>query len=514
MTQGIRTSIALRKQPPVELCLFNTTRCLTHDNCCHETSFVNTSSSWVVPLITFALGWAVGLYILRSSGLKQRWNLSGAFGFGAMWSADDHQKRNAERKNRSQKSKYCFYIVAFLVALIYAASITATVMEAVIMPKSIQENLSPADRASQLAMSSFLTPVEEIFVFLEDTMTVKVGYAVAACNYSELNALLHIGVYGGMLSGLVAFIFTSFLAYNHQTAEMILNPSHQSNSIFIKDGCLLIPTTEMILSNAYTYWILSTLAWIPKFASKSIDGFLVGAGSILPMLSSTVVSATVPVSLWFILKDRMPALSALGWAYGVQDWIKACIFFLYFYCNVGLRKKYKLHCVGCCCNQSNKHKHNDYEHVKETTEEELEDGDEEIHISSSWKIVFTDVIKGGVQLMIVDLAVQLSITITIYLASTQSLATGYKLAAAQAAYWSFGPSYLVGINMMLKLIGSRLMGRGETKKVSSPLPTPPPLNLCFVCTFRSFSDDTPNSFSDFSDSSDFSDFFVLSLSLS
>ena len=63
--------------------------------------------------------------------------------------------------------------------------------------------------------------------------------------------------------------------------------------------------------------------------------------------------------------------------------------------------------------------------------------------------------------MVVDMALQLSMSITVYVAATQHVTTSYKLAASAAAYWNFGPSYLVGINMMLKLFGSRLMGAGR-----------------------------------------------------
>ena len=68
--------------------------------------------------------------------------------------------------------------------------------------------------------------------------------------------------------------------------------------------------------------------------------------------------------------------------------------------------------------------------------------------------------------MIVDLSVQMSITLTIYIAASQHLATGYKLAALQAASPYFGNMYVIGVDMMIKLIGtcSRLMGRGETRK--------------------------------------------------
>ena len=53
------------------------------------------------------------------------------------------------------------------------------------MKKSIQTTLSPTDRAAQMAMDAVLTPFEKVFAFLEDTMTIKVGYALAAGRHGQ-----------------------------------------------------------------------------------------------------------------------------------------------------------------------------------------------------------------------------------------------------------------------------------------------------------------------------------------
>ena len=75
---------------------------------------------------------------------------------------------------------------------------------------------------------------------------------------------------------------------------------------------------------------------------------------------------------------------------------------------------------------------------------------------------FNLIISG--QLMVVDLSVQLSITITIYVAAHQSFEEAYKVAAAQAAYWNFGPQYLVGTMMIMKVIGAKMIAGGRTKE--------------------------------------------------
>ena len=80
-----------------------------------------------------------------------------------------------------------------------------------------------------------------------------------------------------------------------------------------------------------------------------------------------------------------------------------------------------------------------------------------------WSLVKTVAMEGG-QLMVVDLSVQLSITITIYVAAHQSFEEAYKVAAAQAAYWNFGPQYLVGTMMIMKVIGAKMIAGGRTKE--------------------------------------------------
>ena len=143
-------------------------------------------------------------------------------------------------------------------------AILAVVFEATIMPKSIQTNLSPPDRAAQLAMASFLEPVKEIFAFLEDAMIIKVGYAIAAGRYRELNALLHISIIGGAMCGLVAFVAMAIIAFNDASANVLLNPSAVPNQRIIDSGCSLIPTAAQILIKARPYWLLISASWIPQ----------------------------------------------------------------------------------------------------------------------------------------------------------------------------------------------------------------------------------------------------------
>ena len=142
----------------------------------------------------------------------------------------------------------CLAIGAFVV--VFMAAISTVVAEAVIMPKSIQETLEPADRSAQLAMQSFIAPLEEIFQFIEDTMLVKVGYAIAAKQYTKINFLLHIGRDRRPAVRCLRLRHHPHYFLLGARGDFFINPSHASNALLINEGCSLIPSTERLLSHA------------------------------------------------------------------------------------------------------------------------------------------------------------------------------------------------------------------------------------------------------------------------
>lgn len=435
---------------PDPVCVFDTTACTqthlafpngTAFKCCSATQELeNSADIFLFPLIAFFAPFIVAQFFFRWLRAKRA--------AAAQAKADATHTPVAKAENRNPMAELlkgwstCQKVA---LGLFFFISIGALVTESVIMPKSIQTHLPPSDRAAQLAMSSFLTPVAEVFRFLEDTMTVSVGYAVASGRFTELNALLHIGVLGGALSALIALGLTTIVAFTTASAEEILNPSSDPNDALIAAGCGLIPTTTQLLEHARPYWMLVSAAWVPKFASLSIFGFLTGTGQLPPQLFSMIVSGTVPIALWFgLLGTDMPALTILGVAYGSADWLLSLTYFGYFVYNKALRLKYKLKLVFCrrCFGYSRKGPRFD---------------------TRIWGRILREVVNGGVRIMVVDLAVQMSITVTIYLAASQHMETAYKLAAAQAAYWTFGPQYLVGTNMLFKIIGAQLIAGKKHK---------------------------------------------------
>lgn len=319
--------------------------------------------------------------------------------------------------NMGMDKMSCVPKVALLVTFLLA--IVALIAEAQIMPTSIQKTLSPTDGAARLAMSAFLTPVQEVFSFLEDAMVVKVGYALAANRLTELNMLLHVGVIGGLVCGIAAFLLLLALASSDTSAEALLNPSSASNQQLIASGCGLVATSTELLAHARVYWVLSASTWPITFATASMRGFLAGVGNFVAYLLPMFIQATVPIALWFGLlplaesqgpgASKLTPLSLLGIAQAAGPWLVGLIFVLLVVCNGKLRRQYRLHCL-CCSRRGGS-----------------SSGGGLGELCSVLKEVATE----GLELMIVDLAVQLSLTITIYVAALHNFETAYKIAAAQ-----------------------------------------------------------------------------------
>jgi len=153
-----------------------------------------------------------------------------------------------------------------------------------------------------------------------------------------------------------------------------------------------------------------------------------------------IVTAVVPITFWFVLLQYRAQLygvvsnplSILGIAYGTADWILAIIFAFFLFFNKSLHEKYQLKLIPW-----GRHMGTEF-----------------------WKTV-GEVAKEGGELMVVDLSIQLSLTITIYVAATQHFEFAYKLSAVQAAYWTHGPQYLIGMMLFVKMVGAQLIASKE-----------------------------------------------------
>jgi type IV secretory pathway VirB2 component (pilin) len=300
------------------VCILNNTACsLSAKLCCGLSKQADgrTSKLWLIPFVCYLAPYYlfVGYRKRQGKQLDQERKAKGLPG-------EESKNPLAHLlKDWTVFQKNCFKATLIL-------ALAATIAEAVIMPKSIQQTLQPPETSALLAMSSFLTPVEEIFAFIEDVMVVEVGYAVAGGDYKRLNLLLNISVVGGIVSALFAVSLVLIISLQESAAEALLNPSSAQNQKLIDSGCDLISTGPQLLEVAKVYWLLTALAWIPKFAIKGVFGFFIGTGYLSAYIAPMFIMSSVPLGIWFGLKDSMSPLSVVGLAYGTADWLVSSLY--------------------------------------------------------------------------------------------------------------------------------------------------------------------------------------------
>jgi hypothetical protein len=432
------------------VCIFQTDACLPDHKggaCCNTTDAIDSLAQvWYFPMICFAVPYVI-LNVLR----KKR---AAAYAKKAVAETGVPQASSAWGETFSGFSK----CKKALMGTLFLAGIIASVQERIIMTRSIQATLLPTDRASQMAMSAVLTPIEEIFAFLEDTMNVKVGYALASCRYQDMNALINISAIGGLICGTLAFLLALLLTLNDSMAGALLNPSESSNRVLIDQGCRLVPTTEELLNNAKVYFVLSASTWIPSFMGKGLTGFYMGTAELVPYLFQIVVAASVPIGIWFGLLGNASVypLTALALAYTVPAFLNTAMMFGYLVCKTSIREKFKIRCL--CCDvirsqPSNRDEGKSYGAIQR--------GESDGFSRERFFELLRECAVEGFQLMVVDVTIQLSGSLTNYIAASDHFEIAYKLGAAESAYWSFGPSWLMGSMMFFKLLGASIIANGR-----------------------------------------------------
>ena len=76
----------------------------------------------------------------------------------------------------------------------YMGSLGVAIAVPIIMLPSIQKSLDPTHRTAVLAANAFLVPMEDVFCFLEDTMTVRINFAMGAGDRRLVNSLVHVSL--------------------------------------------------------------------------------------------------------------------------------------------------------------------------------------------------------------------------------------------------------------------------------------------------------------------------------
>lgn len=312
--------------------------------------------------------------------------------------------------------------------------ITALIVVPTQMKPSIQYNLNVNSRNILQGAEAFLIPFREVFQFVEDIVNVKINYALNSGDTEAVNSLLHLGVAGSMLTGVFASGLASILGAIPSVLQALTNPGLVAD-MKLYPGCEIVEAglEAQTHSLTFTYWIIQVWKFVGTQINMVFIGFMFGAiefdtaGWIM-----AVGTCTIPL-IWFTgLSSSFEPLILLAWAEFSSPYVTLILSVLYLTTPLGFTIRdntgVKLSISKLCQSFSNLIC---LGNSKEVLEEELlsltdqhindkeEGSGEENKKEDTDKASDTSaaaLAKEGLCIMALDLAVQLSKSLAVYLA--------------------------------------------------------------------------------------------------
>ncbi|CAJ1359659.1 unnamed protein product [Effrenium voratum] len=313
--------------------------------------------------------------------------------------------------------------------------VVATVFVSIAMAQSTQLSLPVPQRNSMLAAVAFLTPVKDIFQFLEDTTTVKITFAMGAGDLSSIRHIVLVGLVGGLGAGILGALLMTALQ-GLEVIEVLLAPG-SAQAQLENPGCALLPSATEVVDTARGLWLLTSWSWPLQFCSMVLTGLLMGAREFALYGVASILAQAALGGLWFS-GPKPQNLHLLGWAGFVSNAVFCGSLALFIAVHRPLRQKYGLLLEARTVEANG---------AREALSAEAE-------ASGGTKGVLLD----GLLAMTLDLALQAAGTISVFVAAYVSLQDMYQLSAAGAALPQF-TAYAAGLGYVVRLAGGALVGR-------------------------------------------------------
>lgn len=354
--------------------------------------------------------------------------------------------------------------------------IAATVVVPTQMKPSIQQNLNVSSRNVLQGAEAFLIPYKEVFQFVEDIVNVKINYALNSGDFEAVNTLVHLGIAGSLLTGVFASGLASILGAIPPVLLALTNPGLDID-IELYNGCDIVAAGLDVHDITFSYWAIQTWKFVGTQVNMVLAGFMFGAIEFDTagwMMAAGV--GAIPL-IWFTgLSTSIEPLILLAWAEFSQPYVTLILSVLYLATPLGstlrdhtgvelsiskLCRSFRILFRGCSRDDEElqplteslaDHQHQDVSDTEEgntNTEESNEASIHEISDTSAATLA-----KEGMCIMALDLAVQLSKSLAIYLALATDAATAYQLAALDSYLPSYGVAWTLGMAWGFKVFGT------------------------------------------------------------
>lgn len=341
------------------------------------------------------------------------------------------------------------------------AYIGAQVVIPIFMRDSIQRQLSVGERNAVIAAEAFLVPYRDIFQFVEDIVLVRVNYAMGAGNKPLTNQLVHLGIVAAVMVGVTASILATILGVIPPALEALTRPG-LANDIQLYPGCDLITDD----TNVQHYWLLES--WTIPFVQMGMvmSGYMLGALELntLGWLGGLALSA-IPL-IWFLAVNQSNnKLMLLATAEFMGALLLPLLAIAYLISplgrevreRTGVQLEWKL-LISSLSDWKSDVNAKPGEGDVEAEKEPVNSGPQGQEHEST-----TQLLKDGLQIMFMDVAIQFCLSLGIYLALVNDAADGYKLTALQSALPTYGIAYALGLGIMFKVVGPQLIAAGKYK---------------------------------------------------
>ena len=332
----------------------------------------------------------------------------------------------------------------------YIGALAAGVCQPLIMQQSIQNNLNPAHRAAVLAAHAFLIPMEEVFCFLEDTMTVRINFAMGSGDLPLIRSLFKAGVCFGLGMGALAAAVATCLTFSPTVFKAIIYPDGETTDSIIK-GCSLLLSADDVAQTARAFFLLSAWQWPFVFINKVLAGVAIGGGMLWLYGWPMMVRGVVTLLVWFVGLASFPdmdRMTLLGAAYFLGPPLSTAFFIGSIARATEMRTKYGLTLAGVAAAPTVARG------AAEAGGGTASDGGGGVDCA-----FFVSSFKA----MVIDLCQQASISVGIYVAAAHGIQASYQVAAMQSALPAYGNAWCLGLALAIKAQGPQFIASGARK---------------------------------------------------
>ncbi|OEU12094.1 hypothetical protein FRACYDRAFT_244354 [Fragilariopsis cylindrus CCMP1102] len=482
-------------------CIFDTANChpssLPHECCTYNKESINEQSSWSTQYMILCVLIPI-LYIKTSIKEKEKKKSKNGSTENENEADDNEDKEVIDGSTKIipwyiaqiQSKLPIRSLLIWIWSKGFLSFMMLTVPASIALRNSYQTNLSVSNRNLMIAADAFMVPYQTIFYFIEDIILVQIGYALGRNDKIKTNQLIHTGIAGSIVTGIIAGLIGTVLGLVPTLFQSLTNPGLHHDQLLYK-GCEFfgndISESESKTATAHAavlpYWMMKSWSMIFQQIGMVMSGFFFGSKATMEIGWIMTISLSLNLYIWFTYVDTSSnPLTLIGIADYVYDFTIPLLTILYLITPLGSQicnrtgvhlsftkllsiflqfKPSKTASSASSASSASTSVNETTKLIKDVNETTKKKNNEESSSSTPMSTSTIDLLLDGLKVMFMDVAIQGCVSFTLYVALLEDSAVAYQISALQSALPAYGYGYALGISMMFKLIGSTLLAQNK-----------------------------------------------------